>query len=164
MRFLFILFILCVPPIWGNSSWAESDVAARGRSTGLPLPRMACIKTTPINARTGPGKRYPIEHVFLWRAPVEIIDEFDTWRKVRDREGAIGWIHQNFLTGSRVLQIKQDELLRSYEDPSSRPIAQVKMNALGKLKKCSSTYCQVKFETMTGWLPKSCIWGLKEEE
>ena len=135
-----------------------------GKSTGLPIPRHACIKTTPINARTGPGKRYPIEHVFLWRAPVEIIDEFDTWRKIRDFEGAIGWIHQNFLTGSRVVQVKQDIFLKNGESEEARPIAQVKTNALGKLKKCGKNACQIKFDSMTGWLPKTSLWGLKDDE
>ena len=33
--------------------------------------------------------------------PVEIIQEFDTWRKIRDVDGSEGWLHQNLLQGKR---------------------------------------------------------------
>ena len=52
--------------------------------------------------RTGPGVRYPIDWVFHRRAlPIEIVAEFGTWRKIRDEQGAEGWVHRSMLSGKR---------------------------------------------------------------
>ena len=33
--------------------------------------------------------------------PVEVIAEYDTWRKIRDWQGTVGWVHQSMLDGGR---------------------------------------------------------------
>ncbi len=70
--------------------------------SGYPLPRFASLRSEPINVRKGPGIRYEVAWVFVKEGlPVEIIQEFDTWRKIRDLDGQEGWIHQNLLSGRR---------------------------------------------------------------
>ncbi|MEI3544712.1 MAG: hypothetical protein V8R23_00280 [Alphaproteobacteria bacterium] len=45
--------------------------------SGLALPRMVSLRSNLINARSGPGARYPIEWVYMQKgAPVEIVAEF----------------------------------------------------------------------------------------
>ena len=52
---------------------------------GLPVPRFVTLRSDEVNVRTGPGERYPIEWVFTRKGmPVEILAEFDVWRKIRD--------------------------------------------------------------------------------
>ena len=42
--------------------------------TGLTIPRFVSLRSNHINARSGPGARYPIEWVYMQKsAPVEII-------------------------------------------------------------------------------------------
>src|SRR6185295_13515380 len=68
----------------------------------LPLPRFASLDSSEANLRAGPGKDYPILWVYQRRGlPVEIIQEFDTWRRIRDRDGTVGWVQQNLLSGKR---------------------------------------------------------------
>ena len=44
----------------------------------LPLPRFASLRYGMINARSGPGKRYPIEWVYKQKnAPVEVIQAYE---------------------------------------------------------------------------------------
>ncbi len=75
---------------------------ARGPAGGLPIPRFVSLRTNPINLRAGPGVRYPVDWVYVRRyLPVEVIDEFDTWRQIRDPAGAEGWVHQSMLSGKR---------------------------------------------------------------
>jgi SH3-like domain-containing protein len=70
--------------------------------SGLPLPRFVTTRSTPINVRVGPGMKYDVVWVYkVAGTPVEIIQEFDTWRKIRDVDGSEGWVHQNMLTGGR---------------------------------------------------------------
>ncbi|MCR6656456.1 MAG: SH3 domain-containing protein [Opitutus sp.] len=72
-------------------------VAADDQS-GLPLPRFVTTRSNPINVRVGPGTNYDVAWVYVKAGtPVEIIQEFDTWRKIRDADGSEGWLHQNLL-------------------------------------------------------------------
>src|SRR5471032_2415903 len=73
-----------------------------GSATGLTLPRYASLKTDRVNLREGPSKDHPTKWVFQRAGlPVEITAEFETWRKVRDSEGAEGWVLHSLLSGKR---------------------------------------------------------------
>ena len=80
---------------------ATQRPAPPGR-TGLPLPRFVTLRANEVNLRSGPGTRYPIDWVYRRSGmPVEIIDEFDTWRRIRDWQGTEGWVHQSMVQGRR---------------------------------------------------------------
>src|SRR5690606_10249241 len=80
---------------------ALAQTAAVGAS-GLPLPRFVSLKSGKVNLRIGPGLNYPVEWLYLRAGvPMEIIQEYDNWRRVRDAEGAEGWINQSLLSGRR---------------------------------------------------------------
>lgn len=71
-------------------------------ASGLPLPRFASLGSSKINVRVGPGQKYEVAWIFIQNGlPIEIIQEFDAWRKIRDSEGAEGWIHKTLLSGRR---------------------------------------------------------------
>ena len=68
-------------------------------SSGLPIPRFVSLSADKVFVRTGPALRYPIKWVYQREnMPVEIIQEFDTWRKIRDMDGDDGWVHQSLLS------------------------------------------------------------------
>jgi SH3-like domain-containing protein len=57
--------------------------------------------------------------------PVEITAEFENWRRVRDSEGAEGWVYHSLLSGRRTAVItmkKKDDLAPIY-DRADRPVA-----------------------------------------
>ncbi|MGE4080829.1 MAG: SH3 domain-containing protein, partial [Reyranella sp.] len=75
----------------GARSGDKATAATQRKGSGLPIPRFASLKSDEINVRTGPGPRYPIEWVFKRKGmPVEIVAEYDNWRKIRDWQGASG--------------------------------------------------------------------------
>src|SRR5690606_37820396 len=83
------------------SNAAHAQNTAVGPS-GLPLPRFASLKSGRVNLRIGPGLKYPVEWLYLKSGvPMEIIQEYDNWRRVRDSEGAEGWVNQSLLSGRR---------------------------------------------------------------
>ncbi|MEO1162048.1 MAG: SH3 domain-containing protein, partial [Pseudomonadota bacterium] len=62
--------------------------------TGLPLPRFVSLKSERVNVRRGPSNEHGVAWVFTRKSlPVEIIAEFDHWRRIRDSEGAEGWVY-----------------------------------------------------------------------
>jgi uncharacterized protein YgiM (DUF1202 family) len=62
-------------------------------ATGMPVPRWVSVKAVRVNVRRGPS----LDQDVLWTyvkpgVPVEIIAEYDTWRRIRDAEGGTGWV------------------------------------------------------------------------
>ena len=75
---------------------------ARVGPSGLPLPRFVSLKSGRVNSRIGPGVNYPVDWLYLKPGlPMEIIQEYDNWRRVRDSDGSEGWINQSLLSGRR---------------------------------------------------------------
>ncbi|MBS0541279.1 MAG: hypothetical protein JSR47_21120, partial [Proteobacteria bacterium] len=91
MRIRAFLAGLLVLVLAGGTAFAADPAPVR-RGSGLPLPRFASLRSDLVNVRAGPGTRYPIEWVFKHKLmPVEIIAEYENYRKIRDWQGAGGW-------------------------------------------------------------------------
>ena len=102
-RFLIILGIFVV----ASDGQAVSAPTERGEETlgasGLPLPRFISISADRANMRAGPGEQYPIMWVYEKKLyPMEIVEEYEQWRKVRDNEGSEGWIHVVLLSWRKI--------------------------------------------------------------
>jgi len=70
--------------------------------SGLPVPRFVSLKAEKVNVRRGPSSDHPVAWVFQRKSlPVEIVAEFENWRRIRDSEGEEGWILQSMLAGKR---------------------------------------------------------------
>ena len=76
--------------------------AKKGAVTKLELPRFVSLKSNDVNLRVGPSLNYPIELKYIQNnLPVEIIDEFDVWRKIKDHQHNKGWLHKSLIKGDR---------------------------------------------------------------
>ena len=111
VRVLFgLLMLACVIP--AQQAHAQSD------EKGLPLPRYASFKSSEVNLRAGPGENYPKQWVYQRAGmPVEIFEEWDTWRRVRDYQGVTGWVSVNLLTSKRTAVVL--ETRRTLRDSAS---------------------------------------------
>ena len=134
--------------------------------SGLPVPRFVTLRSDEVNVRTGPGVRYPVEWVFVRKGmPVEITAEFDTWRRIRDIDGAQGWVHQSMLSGRRSLTVTgKMRTLRREASESAEAMAQVEPGVIGRIRKCHGAWCQVELQGYKGWLLRSEIWGVYPSE
>ena len=75
-----------------------TPIVASAQESGLPIPRFVALRSDKVFLRSGPGLRYPKVWIYQRRnMPMEVVSEFDTWRKVRDWEGSEGWVHQSLL-------------------------------------------------------------------
>jgi SH3-like domain-containing protein len=144
-------------------------LAQQQSASGLPLPRFVSLRAEEVNLRTGPGVRYPIEWVITKRElPVEIIAEFDTWRKIRDSQGTDGWVHQTMLTGRRTMVVLGPGIkkLRRSDNDTAAPLVNVEAGVIGRLLQCprNSEFCRVEVEGYQGWLRREEFWGVYKGE
>jgi len=137
-----------------------------GSATSLPIPRYVSLRSSEVNLRTGPGTNYPIEWVYVRRGlPVEVIAEFDVWRKIRDWQGTVGWVHQSMLDGRRTVLVVGDERqIRSEPSPAAAPVARVAVGVIGELVECVGTWCRLEAAGYRGWLPRDEFWGVGPDE
>jgi SH3-like domain-containing protein len=153
--------------------------AAEGPS-GLPLPRFVTTRSTPVNVRVGPGIKYEVAWVYLKAGtPVEIIQEFDTWRKIRDVDGSEGWLHQNLLQGSRAgfvgpwLPPGEQVALRQSRSEDAGVRAWLTPNLRVEIADCDGTWCEVSAtshpkegspRTYRGFIEEIDLWGVYKDE
>ncbi|MEQ8508103.1 MAG: SH3 domain-containing protein [Rhodospirillaceae bacterium] len=155
--------------LWGGLGGAlQTADAQQGRVSSLPIPRFVSLRTEPINMRTGPGVRYPVTWVYQRRnLPVEVTDEFDTWRRVRDPDGAEGWVHQSMLSGQRTGYVTAlDSTLFKGSAPSSAVVAKISPGVVIVVDRCPKQIdlCLVDAKGTKGWLSRAAFWGLYENE
>lgn len=144
---------------------AAPALAAGG--SGLPLPRFVTLKSDETNVRTGPGTRYPIQWVYHRAGmPVEITEEYDFWRKIRDIEGTTGWVHKTLLDGRRgvIISGKEPRIIRRDADVEAKPILKVEPMVTARVMECKPDWCRIQVEGRKGWIEKKYLWGVYEEE
>lgn len=132
-------------------------------ASGLPLPRFVSLRSDEANVRSGPGTRYPIQWVYHKEGwPVEITEEFDQWRKIRDVEGATGWLHKSVLAGERtaLIKTKTPHMLRKDHEADAKPVAKLEPMVMVKLRECMEKWCEVQVQTRRGWVEKTALWGV----
>jgi SH3-like domain-containing protein len=143
-------------------------VAAADAGSGLPVPRFVTLRSDKVNVRSGPGARYPVEWVFERRGlPVEVVAEYELWRKVRDFQGTEGWVHQNLLSSRRgVVVTERIRALRAEAREDAAAVAQLEPDVIGQLLNCraGSGWCRVEVEGYRGWLKRQEFWGVLPNE
>ncbi|MEI6558479.1 MAG: SH3 domain-containing protein [Rhodospirillaceae bacterium] len=152
------------PPAAAAAPGATTPSAIK--TSGLPVPRFVAIRSNEVNARSGPSTQYPILWVFSRRSmPVEVVAEFDTWRRIRDSEGAEGWVMQGMLTAKRsVIVAKEIRTLRREPSAAARPVARAEPGVVAKLLRCRDEWCEIDGGEYRGWLKRSEVWGVYPTE
>lgn len=144
---------------------ADPPPAAEGRSgsvTGLALPRFVALGSNEVNVRTGPGSQYPIAYVYMRRGlPVEITAEFEFYRKIRDQDGAEGWVHKNLLSGRRTANVI-GTVRALYRDPDvgSPSLLLAEPGVQGRLRKCKDNWCEIEIAGRKGFMQQSYLYGV----
>lgn len=124
--------------------------------------RFASLGSDKVNLRTGPGMRYPVEWIFVRKGwPVEIVGEFGYWRKIRDVDGAKGWVHQALLSSRRTVIVTGDmAIVHSEPDPAAPPVMILENRVIADLEKCDESWCRITTHDRTGWIDHRTLWGL----
>jgi SH3-like domain-containing protein len=141
---------------------AEGEATARGPVTNLPLPRFVSLRAETANARRGPGLSHRIDWEFRRRGwPLEITAEYGHWRRVRDVEGAGGWVHHSLLSGTRTAVVIGSSLLpvHATQSEGSAIRAYLEPGVVAGLDRCDGDWCRVRVERTDGWVRRDALWG-----
>ena len=159
-----LLFAL-LPPVAAEAA-AESARA----TSGLPLPRFVSLKTDKVNIRGGPSREHEVTWVFTRVGlPVEITAESENWRRIRDAEGAEGWVYHSLLSGRRTVLVapwSKNESFALYERPdkSAGITAELQSGVLGTVKNCNSKWCRIFGDGFDGYMEQERLWGVYPSE
>jgi SH3-like domain-containing protein len=155
---LALLCALCLP--------AQAQ-QAKGSVTGLPLPRYVSLKSSAVNLREGPSKDHATKWIYQRAGlPVEIIAEFATWRRIRDSEGADGWVLHSLLSGKRTALVepwKKDAPplpLRASPGKDAAVTARLQPGVIAKVRKCDGSWCRVYGAGYDGYIQQNDLWGV----
>ena len=142
--------------------------AAKG-TTGLPIPRFVSLKSKRVNLRVGPGKDYAVSWLYLKAGlPVEIIAEYDNWRRIRDADGTEGWVNHSLLSGDRAALTApwmrgkgEDVFVDMRRDPTNSAglVARMQPGVVLKIDECNGAWCRAVADGTEGWVNQSEIWG-----
>ena len=141
-----------------------------GSVSGLPIPRFVSLKSDRVNARGGPNKDQDVRWVYTRVGmPVEITAEFENWRRIRDWEGAEGWVYHSLLSGKRtaiVVPRLNSELVPLYEsaDKTSAVVARLQSGVLGSLKSCDGQWCVFSGKGFSGYIRQDRLYGAYPNE
>lgn len=153
------LFLSATP----SPSYAQNQVKKAGSVTGLNIPRFVSLRSSEAYVRSGPGRRYPIRWIFQRKnMPVEVIQEFDTWRKIRDYEGNEGWVHTSLTSGRRYgLVLGKDIISAHYKaHAKTATVYRAEPGVVVKLNECEDDWCNASTSGFDGWIEKKMIWGI----
>ena len=159
-----------------SAAMANGSGITHGRETGLPLPRFVSLKFNKVNLRVGPGRKYAINWLYTKRGwPVEIIQEFDQWRRIRDSEGTTGWVLNSQLSSRRTGIVAPWEkpkiafgntvraaLINGKGSAShdASTVARLQAGLMVTIDECDAQWCEVEAQDTRFWLQQDSIWGV----
>ncbi len=160
-RSISLIFVLFAAAVFLGLFGRTSDAQDAGA-----VPRYVSLRADEVNVRTGPGVRYPVKWVFVRKfMPVEVIADYDTWRKIRDWEGAEGWVHRAMLSNKRhVITVGGLSTMRQSPTEESRAVAKLDDGVVAEIKECELAWCKLSVGGYEGWLKRASLWGLKRGE
>lgn len=169
------LVLAFTAPLAGRALAQDSQGAQTekvGENSGLPIPRFVSLKSKPTRVRFGPSREHDVAWVFERSSiPVEITQEFDNWRKIKDAEGDSGWMHSSLLSGRRTALVtpwETDQLktVNVYASASLSGTARylLQPNVLAAIEECNGTACRLEGEDWKGWIDQTKLWGVYPNE
>jgi SH3-like domain-containing protein len=153
----------------GGAAHAAKDPAPTTQS-GLPVPRYVSLKSDRVNVRAGPTMDQDVNWIYTRAGlPVEVTAEWENWRRVRDSEGAEGWVYHSLLSGRRtaVITMKhKDDLATLYNRPDkeSAVAARLEAGVVAQVKHCGNNWCRIVGHGFDGWIEQQRLWGVYADE
>ena len=134
------------------------------------FPRFASLKADKVNVRRGPGADHEVVWVYNKAGlPVEVLAEFENWRRIRDSEGAEGWVFHALLSYRRTALVKpwaKEEMVALRKDgtQNAQVVAWLQPGVVMDVEECNGAWCLSHAGDTTGWVAQNELWGIYANE
>lgn len=143
---------------------------AVGPVSRLPVPRFVSLKSDQVNVRRGPAREQQVDWIYRRAGlPVEVTAEWENWRRIRDADGAEGWVYHSLLSGRRTALIapwsdKETLPLRNRPDADAAIVARLQPKVQSTVSRCRAGWCQIRGDRFDGWIEQDRLWGVYPNE
>lgn len=127
----------------------------------------ASLRSGKVFLREGPTFKHRVLFIYTRKDyPLQVLAAYDSWRRVRDVDGTVGWISQTMLADARTVLItgKGRAALRSAPSLAAPLLAEADPGVVARLKACKPQFCQISTGGLTGWIERTRIWGVDAGE
>ena len=152
----------------------EANAQRKDTPSGLEVPRFVSLRSDKIFVRVGPGADFKIVFTFQRAGlPVEIYQETELWRRVRDSEGSTGWIFHSLLSGRRTVLVapwEQKEAapksaeIRERKQADAAIVANVEPGVIANIRSCDGSWCEINVGSVSGFIEQKKLWGVYPNE
>lgn len=152
---------------FGGSAQAQTPTIG---PSGQPIPRFVSLKSDRVNVRKGPSREHDVVWTYVHAGlPVEVVQEYENWRRIRDWQGEMGWVFHSLLSSRRTALVTPwDESLttplRARPESGAPIVAELKANVLATVTECGSGWCRLHGTNYDGWIDQKRLFGIYEEE
>lgn len=139
-----------------------SSVAAMAQDREVPYWATIRASATELNMRVGPSSDYPI--VWIYKRPglpMKVVRTYESWRLVRDLEGAEGWVASRLLSPERgaIVVGKFPAEMRDERSDMSKLRWRAAPGVVGRLGNCEEGWCEFAVGKRKGWVRQNHLWG-----
>jgi len=130
-------------------------------------PYWASISSGQAMMRTGPARTYPGIWLYQRRdLPVVVLRRYESWRLIRDPDGAQGWMLSALLSDRRTAIVRPGDPRPIHAEPNaaSRVKYRAEHGVVGRISKCSGGWCRISIGKREGYIRTSDIWGVEPNE
>ena len=147
------------------ASAAQAQTRVDDTPSGQPVPRFVSLKFDASHGRTGPSMAHPIAWVYRRAGvPMQVIAETENWRRVRDPQGEVTWMHRSILSGRRAAVTREETVLRARAEDDSPIEAIAEPGVILELDRCRTGWCRAEAGGYRGWVSTDGLWGVYQEE
>lgn len=143
------------------------SLAAAEAQTRRDPPYWASISSGQAMMRAGPGRNYPGTWLYVRRdLPVRVIEIHQSWRKIEDPDGAVGWMLVNLLSDTRTAIVRGEAPRTMHEQPDeASPVRfRAQPGVVGRISRCASGWCRFDVRGRAGFIRIDQVWGVSPGE
>jgi SH3-like domain-containing protein len=151
-------------PLLAVAALVSSAVLASPAQQATPY--WASLSAGQARMRSGPGRNYPASWLYQRAGlPVQVIEVYPGWRKVRDQDGTEGWMIANLISNQRTGMVKDGIAeLRDTPNPGARVLWRAEPGVIGKLSHCGGGWCKIDVQGRGGYIEAARLWGVGADE
>ncbi len=132
-----------------------------------PAHRYVSLARGEVNMREGPS----FDHKVMWvyhreGLPMQVLAQYDIWRRVRDSDGTVGWIQSSMLSAARTIVVAGEKPapIRDANRINAHVSAYMAPGVVARVQTCAIQFCEVVTAGAVGWVNKKFIWGVDKGE